>query len=442
MPRSLLAPLLAMGLAASEALLIGAGANFALTVQGQPPAAPLALLLAMAWLPLAASAVEIGAPGPRRLVGGALSAGLLFSYLNVRFEPGWFAQQITHPGLPAWIALVSLATTLRGTAIANGRTAVRTSFATGAVLLFVFWLLWALSLAGREGEPPPLPVPLVGYFALTLPLLALERVQLVRRRSAAPDRRALTFTSASLAATVLVVAAVLALGALLAQGAGIFRDGILPYLAPLDGVIRLIAWPLGLLAGGLATFLRPFARPRTAPLGPSGGAGDPQRDATDPTVLLILGLLTVVIALTLLAVGLIWLVRRGRRPEEPAAVSTDERESLWNWREALRGFRRVPPGRLTWEELPGDDARSRVRRLYREFLATAAARRQLFRSAADTPLKFAAQVTGTVPEAGPALAVLTDAYMIARYADAALDESTVEGARAALRSVQSKLGAG
>ncbi len=432
-----------MGLAASEALLIGAGANLALTVQGQPPAVPLALLLGAMWLPLAAAAVEIGAPGRRRLVGGALAAGLLFWYLNVRFEPGWFAQQITHPGLPAWIALVSLAATLRGTAIANGRSTVGTSFMTGAALLFGFWLFWALSLAGREGPPPALPVPLVGYFALTLPLLALQRVQLMRRRSADPDRRALTFTGASLTATVLVVAAVLALGALLAQGAGLFRDGILPYLVPLDGVIRLMAWPLGLLAGALATFLGRFALRRPAPLGPTGGAAaEPQTHATDPTVLLVIGVLTVVVALTLLAIGLIVLVRRGRRHDEPAAVSADERESLWNWREALAAFRSVPRGRLTWEELHGDDARSRVRRLYREFLATAAARRRLLRSAAATPLQFAAQVTRAVPEAGPPLAVLTEAYMIARYADASLDESTVERARAALRAVQAKLGAG
>jgi hypothetical protein len=433
MPRRSLATLIAIGLGASEALLIYAGANLAFTLQGRPEAVPYVLLLAMASLPPAARALPLGLPRARQTAGVALGLLALGTYIGMRFGNGsWFN------GLAWWIAIVGLGTLLRGALLARHESRVRRSLIAGIITLFALWALWALSLAGRTGPPPALRVPVLAYFALVLPLLAIERVETARRRSSAPEGRMLTFSLSSVFTTVVVVAGILALAVALTQAAGLLSGAASSLLlAPIDALARAIAWPFGLLIGAIVSALKPLTiYRRQPPVQGREGTGAPI--VPDDT-----GALTVVVAigfglfLVILGLLLLWLLRHQRLTPEDEPVLEDERESLWNWRDFWTRFQRAPTVLPGAEALMGDDPRTRIRRSYRRFLLGAFGQ-HLVRAPADTPLEFARVVAASRPESAPSVHALTAAYLAARYGATLPDERLAGEADAALRAIDSE----
>lgn len=432
MPRRSLATLIALGLGASEALLIHAAANLVFTLQGRPEVVPYALLLAMACLPPAARALPVGQPRIRRIAGVALGLLALGTYVGLRFGSAfWFN------GLAWWIAIVGLATLMRGAMLARHESPVRRSLIAGILTLFALWAFWALTLPGRTGPPPALPVPVLAYFALVLPLLAMERVETARRRSSAPEGRLLTFSLSSVFTTVAVVAGILALAVALTQAAGLLSAAATPLLlGPIDALVRAIAWPAGLLIEAIVNALKPFAISRRRPQ-VQGREGTSAPVVPDDTGALAMGVaIGIGVFLLILAVLLFWLLRHQRPSLEEEPVPEDERESLWNWRDFWSRFRRPPTILPAAEDLMGDDPRTRIRRVYRRFL-TGAAGQRLVRAPADTPLEFARVVANSRPESASSVGALTRAYLAARYAPTVPDERLAAEADAALRAVES-----
>ncbi len=443
MPRRILPAAIALGLASSEAILIYAGANLALTLQGQPAGVPYGLLLALLAIPLAAGAIPLGPRPWRRAAGAALAGAVLLAYVFGRFlahgSADWPFEVLLQPGLLHWTLVVGTGALLRGTALANRRRSVSASFRAGIAALFGFWALWALIGIGREAAPE-LPVPLSAYFAIALPLLAMERVETARQRSAAPARRALTFSLTSLLAITLLAAGILAGAVTLAAQARLLRGAAPALLTPLDAVIRVIAWPLGLLVEGAVALLKPFTiyRRRAEPTGHEAIGAPVAGHDLKPLVAgaIVLAALLVLAAAVLLA----WLRRHRAAARVEEAEAEDERESLWNWKDLWSRFRRPAAAPPPSDALVGDDPRIRVRRLYRQFLG-AAARQRMERAPATTPLEFWAVVRETRPEVAPQLSALTQAYLVARYARDPPGAPLVTQAEEALRQVLAALGA-
>jgi hypothetical protein len=250
----------------------------------------------------------------------------------------------------------------------------------------------------------------------------------------------LTFSLSSVFTTVVVVAGILALAVTLTQAAGLLSAAASPVLlAPIDALVRAIAWPFGLLIEAIVNALKPFTIYRRRPQ-VQGREGASAPVVPDDTSALAMGVAVGIgVFLVILALLLLWLLRHQRSTQEEEPQGEDERESLWNWRDFWTRFRRAPTILPAAEDLRGDDPRTRIRRAYRRFLLGAAGQ-HLVRGPADTPLEFARVVADRRPESAPSVNALTRAYLVARYAPTLPDERLAIEADAALRAVESGWG--
>ncbi len=178
----------------------------------------------------------------------------------------------------------------------------------------------------------------------------------------------------------------------------------------------------------------------------AGGAGRaaPARPGADPRTLLavaryvILGLLGLV-----LAAGL-WLGAR-RRARRRRPFARDVRESLLTrellraqWSGLLAGLRRRRRPPEPYLPLAGEDARRAIRRLYRGLLARMAAVDRP-RAPGLTPRAYARALAPQVPGCGAAVATLTEAYLLARYAPEEPGAEELTAAQSAWEDIERSL---
>jgi hypothetical protein len=202
-------------------------------------------------------------------------------------------------------------------------------------------------------------------------------------------------------------------------------------LAPLiDGIIalfRAIASRLSeALAGALEGFLADWGRAAEE------GVRDPASAGAGAEVLGVVRVLVIALLAGAL-VAAFWYGLRRFRPRRGGAV--EERESVFSralLRAQLEGLftrrgRRPPEPYLPLE---GEGPRARIRRLYRAFLAHAAAWGEGHPPSA-TPCAYARRLERTLPAEAGALEALTSAYVQARYAMEEPSPAVVAGAEAA-----------
>jgi hypothetical protein len=145
------------------------------------------------------------------------------------------------------------------------------------------------------------------------------------------------------------------------------------------------------------------------------------------------------VLLIAVAVGLVYALVL-RRFSRLAVTSDDEqrdsifsRSLLWSQLRRMFGPRRLRPAAAPpYLALSGapDDARLIVRRCYQGMLEWAAALR-LPRPAGQTPHTYGEALAGALPEGGEAIAILTQTYVVARYA---AEAPSLEQARHAERA--------
>jgi hypothetical protein len=405
------------------------------------------------------------------LVGWALGARVSAEALRT----GTRFAGVVGPGATAFLA--GLYAWWRGERLGRsplGNQAVRSAFYTGvtalAPLLVLNGLFAAVSSALVLGT-------LVLFFALGLTGLALSSLHHLRRQQPSGPA-ALSMSRQWLLTSSAIIVSVLGAGLLAARvAAPQALDRLTASLASLAGGL---AYGLGLLLGplaalldrllapalpGLARFLEQFitslgmtfARLQSlfAALAQLLSFGFPRflsarwlQDLLASPTLQIYARWVGVLALLALAAGIFWLAARRLWGLQSTDVD-EQRESVLSGRLLLaqlmnllnRRPRRRPAASPAYLSLSGrpDDARLIIRRAYQAMLEWARSLR-LPRAAGQTPRAYAQMLTGAVPEGHDAIDLLTQAYVLARYAADApsLEQARrAEGAMARLKALHS-----
>lgn len=379
------------------------------------------------------------------------------------------------PGAPAFLA--ALYAWWQGEQIGRsplGNQALRSAFYTGVIalvpLLVLNSLLAALSSAQLLGA-------LLLFFGLGLSGLALTSLRHLRQQQRTSGLAALALNRQWLMLSAVVIGLVLGAGLItarwvapealqrLAAALAVMAQSLAVTVGFLLG--PLVAWLTALLAlglPGLSGFLERFITylalvilrlqsllavliqlvsvglPRVFKAGPLG------RLLASPAFqagLRWAGLLVVVA----LAVLVFWLAMR-RLWGPPSGDVDEQRDSVLSGQlllAQLRGlFRRRPrrpavaPDYLALSGAP-DDARRIIRQTYQAMLEWARSLR-LPRAAGQTPRAYAQMLAGAVPEGHDAIDLLTQAYVLARYAAEmpSLEQARrAEGALARLKALHS-----
>jgi len=162
-----------------------------------------------------------------------------------------------------------------------------------------------------------------------------------------------------------------------------------------------------------------------------------------PALLLALRIL----GITLLVVGIAWLLYRAYRKRSRKARSKvlEQRESVLTTdllaqqlRDLLASLRRKPAV-SPFVPVAGEDPRVVIRRLYQQMLQRLSARGRA-RPPEVTPRAYARSVADLLPAGSEALTILTEAYLVARYAPDPPTWQQVAEASAAWEQIAAQLG--
>jgi hypothetical protein len=426
-------------------------------------------------------------PRPRRARAALALLGALAVFVLGGWAMGWPALVSAlrgEPGLAARLgpvvpaAAAGLWAWWQGEQLGRGpvgNQALRAAFSTGllalAPLLFLNSLLSVLPAERLLGA-------LLLYFALGLSGLALSSLRHLRQQQRASHLISPALSRQWLVLTAVVVSLVLGLGllavrltapALLARlaaalGATLHQAALLlgVALSPLASAIdRLLAFSLPGLAAFLERFITAlgiaFERLQGlfALLAALAGQAAPRAHLGQRLQALLAspvfqvgarwaGLLAALAAAAIifwLAARRLWRLQSGDEDEERESVLSGhlllaQLKSLLRGRRARRAA--ALPAYLALSGAP-DDARLIIRRAYQAMLEWARSLR-LPRAAGQTPRDYGQMLAGAVPEGHEAIDLLTQAYMLARYAAEApsLEHARrAEGAMARLKALHS-----
>lgn len=306
------------------------------------------------------------------------------------------------------------------------------------------------------------------YFGLGLAALAITSLRRLRLQQRAVTLTALRLNRFWLLTAALCIAAILAGGLLTARV--VAPDALADVNAALDRVAATLAFGLGLVVAPLALLadrlLQPlypfftdlvgdliegfrrliglasgvfglFLRFLTMRLPRLFNPDDLETLLQSPAVQT--GRRWGLVALLVLAVGLLYAIVLRRFAAVPITNEDEQRDSIFSrrllWAQLQRLIRprrprpaAVPPF-LALSGAP-DDARLIVRRCYQAMLEWAGAL-SLPRLAGQTPRAYGETLAGALPEGQEAIAILTHTYMLARYA---ADAPSLEQARHAERA--------
>lgn len=277
------------------------------------------------------------------------------------------------------------------------------------------------------------------YFALSLPAIALARVEEAGQEHPLGFKWALVMSSG--------VCATMLLGFIAAQFFTLDSiNALFQLLSPLGFVVQilltLIAIPLFFLLNLLAGLLTPFfdfVRDLLQNLRPGLNGENPEvlkllNEVTRIVVDLVPYLRVAGVILVVILVG--WLIARAlnRRVEL--------RESELFAREQIKdseGFAPVKPPRRARGGFARHEVHAEnVRRIYAALLVQAE-NAGLKRRDAETPLEFLPRLTARFPQAAPALGEITNAYVAVHYAQQPATDAQVRALRALWTRVKAEM---
>lgn len=466
--RGAVGPLLALTIVAIEFtwaypwVLLVSGAFYGATAAPLLRPAMACALLALAYLLVRAVAARPWSLRHSRTL--VVAAGVLsgLTALRLAYYPGrgpldvrWIGTLLVaaHDVLPAitpqvFAALLATILWWRGVVLGEREFSyfeVDRAFRRGIGWSVVFVIL--LSLYGESrgfALAASAPAYLLAFFSLSLTMLSVTRLLMLWEETHADPAQALAANRHWLLLLFGVVGVIFLLAGVLATAVHVEVWPVLVrVLRPLAPVMEVIFYMLFAVAMVIAralvfVFTRlPFRgmaspSPRTAP--------PPFRDLLKDLPPQVVsgarwGLVVLVIAALVMFVA-ISVVRARRRTRKR---DDDERESVWSSEAVLGGLgeawrrwlRRLRPAARDHELA----AVGIMRTLYREMLQTGTAAGAP-RARHQTPHEYSPVITGRLPEAGPDIEMLTEAYARARYSPQLPDPVEIAAAEGALERIK------
>jgi len=429
-----------------------------------------------AWLPFlillggsALARIVANAPGGRAVaaISGLFVVLAMIAYLlpaPVSKSGDWFAYLWEHVrdwrvAIPAFWPLLLLTGGLWLRAITVDWLAtesLRRGFRLGIVVLVLLAVSGGSQYGLNLGIVHGLTEAILIFIICSLSAFALSDISLTMRQALRTDGARIPLGKHWFVVLLIVVSSVLVLGWLLALL--LAPDSVLAiatWLRPvltvlttfLTYVLMILAYIIFTILNPLIQLLQGMIRPGETEFQPptqenmaeqlkeleaaaeKGGGLPPWL-----SVVLLLGLVALILLLFALAVR--------RRFVSYSDGVLESREVDWSW-EMMRDqisdwLSRARPVRRS-RFLPLDDsesARARVRSAYRRLLALAS-ERDMGRSRWQTPWRYMRSLASRAPELEQPLAVLTHAYIIARYSPIPPDQQTVQAALNSLKEIES-----
>lgn len=288
------------------------------------------------------------------------------------------------------------------------------------------------------------PTYLLGFFSLSLVMLAVTRLLTIWEESQADETQALAANRHWLLLLVAVVGLILSGAAFISGLLSIqFRPVMLQALRPLEPVVEVIflaVFAVALVIAKAIVFVISRLPWRLRGIEAPGRLDQPLsallRDLP-PTVVSSArwGIVLLVVALLVLLVAIA--VVRARRKARKAG--DDERESVWDpqsllaglgnaWRSLWARFQSVPSEADLFET-------SAIRAIYRDLLRLGT-RHGVSRKTYETPFEYQPRLTSALPDGAADIATLTDAYTRVRYSPHRPGPDEVTDAKSALDRVR------
>lgn len=415
------------------------------------------VVLAQPW-PLVRARVAVVAAG---IIAGLFAVKLTYYPGDAAYDLRWIIvlMRSAHDALPVVLpsTMGALTATLlwwRGVVLGEREFThfeVDRAFRRGVGWTIVFVILFVLYgdtrgfTAARSA-----PTYLLGFFSLSLVMLAVTRLLTIWEESQADETQALAANRHWLLLLVAVVGLILSGAALMSGLLNIqFRPVMLQVLKPLEPVVEVIflaVFAVALVIAKAIVFV--ISRLPWRPRGVEGpGRLDQPLSALlrdlPPTVVSSArwGIVLLVVALLVLLVAIA--VVRARRKARKAG--DDERESVWDPQSVLAGWGNA--WRSLWarfQSLPSQGdlfETSTIRALYRELLRLGT-RLGVSRKSHETPLEYQPRLTSVLPDGAADIGTLTEAYTRVRYSPhrpGPLEVTEAESALARVRGIAGPL---
>ncbi|MCS6802992.1 MAG: DUF4129 domain-containing protein [Chloroflexota bacterium] len=407
----------------------------------------------------------------RRLRWTTISAGvaMALAVVTLAFGPDWLATLgpfIRDPLFawpPAVLALVMAGITWwRGQGIGDrpiDTLEAEERFRTGAIALVL--LAIAAPIATNVTDVSTVIADLPGasllFFTTGLTTLAIARLRALQARGPRTRRTAPRWALTTAATIGLVIVTGLTVIAVIPEplgGLGRVLAPLIPFLRILDPIFLAILLPIALLLERIfVLFGRFLSRFSFAEIFQNLEQTPPEemeerlRNILEID-LIMLGEWLIFLALLALVAAIVWRSyrKRVRRKEDER---TEERDSVWSWREFFAGLwawlvrlrRRLRPpagASVSRSEPPvAEEARS-IRAIYRAYLRAGAAI-GLPRRPEQTPLEYLNAIAPKLGEGEPFAAAITAGYHRARYAEQPPAEADVREVQAAWEALRSRL---
>lgn len=430
-----------------------------------PPIAAFALLalgytvvrgvLAQPW-PLIRARVAVVAAG---IVAGLSVVKLAYYPGEGAFDLRWIValMRSAHDALPVVLppAMGALTATLlwwRGVVLGEREFThfeVDRAFRRGVawtIAFVIFFVLYGDSRGFAAAQSAP--TYLLGFFSLSLVMLAVTRLLTIWQESQADETQALAANRHWLLLLVAVVGLILSGAAFISGLLNVqFRPVVLQVLRPLEPVVEVIflaVFAVALVIAKAIVFVISRLPWRMRGIEPPERLEQPLssllRDLP-PTVVSSArwGIVLLVVALLIILVAIA--VVRARRKARKAG--DDERESVWDPQSLLAGMGNA--WRSLWARLQSSPSEadlfetSAIRAIYRELLRLGT-RRGVSRRTYETPLEYKPRLTAALPDGASDIATLTDAYTRVRYSPHRPTSDEVTDAKSALDRVRDLAG--
>lgn len=303
-----------------------------------------------------------------------------------------------------------------------------------------------------------LPATTLLYFALSLTVLSIARLQALRSRNAAATSGTVPRWGATLASTV---AAILGLGiilvAILPREYGLLGQVLRPVvqaLSLLDPVVVILLWPFAWFLENvlfrLFHYLSLMGLQNILNIAPAEDQQQPPKTIQEwwgqGVVTTIEWLMLLLVAA--IALYFIWNAIRRRR-KRPVPDTNETREIVWSWRHFFASIRswlialfkrpRAVDAAIAVQHTEPETVEVRsIRELYRQFLASVK-RAGYPRRTADTPLELLGRIESVLPASLGDAEHLTEAYNRVRYGDVSLPADDVDLLRAGMENITREL---
>ncbi|MFN8532319.1 MAG: DUF4129 domain-containing protein [Dehalococcoidia bacterium] len=435
----------------------------------ETPLMPFGLLLLVAWI--AALLMRWASRAVwrlRRLRLTTLAAGAAVSLaaVTVAHGPGWVATlgPFIRDPLFAWPpAITALIMTVivwwRGQQVGDrpiDNLEAESRFRTGAIALVLLALV--APLASNVTEVGTVVADLPGasllFFSTGLTSLAIARLRALQLRGSHGRGTAPRWLLTMAGTIGLVIVAGLTMIAILPGplgGIGRLLAPIVPILRVLDPILLAILLPLALLLERLLIlFSRFMSRFSISEMFQNLEQPPPEemeerlRNVMEIDVIMLGEWL--ILASILLTIGVIVWRSYRKRVHRKEEIPTEERDSVWSWREFLSSLRAAlrrwfkslrpgPPSVAAEASKPLTEEARSIRAVYRAFLGAGAAA-GMTRRPDQTPLEYLAAVAHQVGDGQSLAATITAGYHDARYAAEPPPDATVREVRTAWESLK------